>query len=540
MTDPTQLIDLTVTPERSGVPLGQATDLAVVIDLRAAGDAVGGPRPSLSVVFVLDASGSMQGDPIRQVKDSVERLVDLLAPSDQVSVVAFANNPIVVAERAPLTPAHKAHLKRRLQGVQANGGTGMTSGLQAGATALGARGQNQRQVVLLLTDGAPTDGASKESLGAIAQGLRPDISTTTLGYGPNHNADLLDGVAKAGGGQYWYIPDPQEAQVEFARALGAQGDVVVDGVELVLLPGEGTEIEEVLDGGRVRVSAKGLVLPRPDLRAEQLHTTIVRLRIDARSEAGRIQPLSVQLRYRKAGQTTVRHVDVVLPVDVVHGEPAVNLEALRKVALARAENKRAEARHQADQGRFDAAAVVLRAVVTELEALPGYVKMDASPVSEAVEQLIDEIQAYETRPSAQEYMEFRSTNLAVDIGQGSKHQSDNKAQSATSRALMAGVVDQVVIGDILVRRAGAPDRLVPLSGELTIGRVEGNDIVLATGNISKRHTRIVARDGKVIVVDLKATNGTYVNGKRVGAPQIIGPDDKVFIGDFELRFQRKK
>ncbi|MDP2339554.1 MAG: VWA domain-containing protein [Deltaproteobacteria bacterium] len=540
MTDTTKMLDVDVTAERAGVPIGRAVELAVVVDLRAAGDAVGGPRPALSVTFVLDSSGSMQGDPIRQVKDSVERLIDLLSPTDEVAVVAFADNPVVVADRAPLTPTHKAALKRRLQGVQARGGTGMTAGLRSGATALGARSENQRQVLLLLTDGAPTDGASKESLGAIAQELRPDISTTTMGYGPNHNADLLDGVAKAGGGQYWYIPDPQEAQVEFARALGAQGDVVVDGVELVLLPAEGTEILEVLDAGKVRVSANGLVVPRPDLRAEQLHTTIVRLRIDARSEAGRLKPLAVQVRYRKAGQSVVQTIDTGLAVDVVHGEPAINVEATRKVALANAEVKRAEARHHADQGHFDAAAVVLRALVKELEALPGYAKMDGSPVSEAVEQLLDEIQAYETRPSAQEYMEFRSTNLQVDIGQGSRHSADVKAQSATSRALMAGVVDQVVVGDIVVRHKGRADVVIPLAGELTIGRVEGNDIVLPFGNVSKRHTRIAARDGRVIVVDLKATNGTYINGARVSTPQVIGPDDKIVIGDSTLTFEPKK
>ncbi len=540
MDDRTPLLSADVSAERAGIPLGVTTELAVVISLRAAGDAVGGPRPALSVAFVLDASGSMRGDPIAQVKDSVERLIELLAPNDQVSIVAFADNPVVVSERGPLTPGHKAHLKRRLQGVQALGGTGMTRGLQQGASALGPRGDNERQVVLLLTDGAPTDGASTESLAAVALGLRPNVSTTTLGYGPNHNADLLDGVARAGGGQYWYIPDPQDAQVEFARALGAQGDVVVDGVELVLLPSEGTEILEVLAAGKVRVSANGLVVPRPDLRSEQTHTTIVRLRIDAGSEAGRTKPLSVQVRYRRAGAAAIHNVEAALVVDVVHGEGSVNPGAQRLVALAGAEIKRASARHQADQGRFDAAAAVLRAVVKDLEALPGYAKMDGGSVSEAVEQLLDEIQAYETRPSAQQYMEFRSTNLGVDLAQGSKHAADVKAQSQSSRALMAGVVDQQVIGNIVVRQPGHADVVVPLAGELTIGRVPGNDIVLALGNISKRHTRIVARDGKVVVVDLKATNGTFVNGQRVGAPQIVGPGDKIQIGASELHFEARQ
>ena len=72
-------------------------------------------------------------------------------------------------------------------------------------------------------------------------------------------------------------------------------------------------------------------------------------------------------------------------------------------------------------------------------------------------------------------------------------------------------------------------------GEITIGRVQGNDIILPKGNISKRHSRIVLKDGKFIIVDLKSTNGTYVNGKKITAPQVVKASDKIYIGDFTLQ-----
>ncbi|MFN7132506.1 MAG: FHA domain-containing protein, partial [Myxococcales bacterium] len=70
--------------------------------------------------------------------------------------------------------------------------------------------------------------------------------------------------------------------------------------------------------------------------------------------------------------------------------------------------------------------------------------------------------------------------------------------------------------------------------EVTIGRIQGNDIVLAKGNVSKHHSRIVLKDGKFIIVDLKSTNGTYVNGKRISAPQVLKETDKIYIGDYIL------
>src|SRR5260370_42476248 len=83
---------------------------------------------------------------------------------------------------------------------------------------------------------------------------------------------------------------------------------------------------------------------------------------------------------------------------------------------------------------------------------------------------------------------------------------------------------------ILTEKGGSTQRLDFESEEITIGRVDENDICLPKGNISKKHTKIVVKDGKIIVLDLKSTNGTYVNAKKLAGPQVIAPTDKVYIG----------
>ena len=70
--------------------------------------------------------------------------------------------------------------------------------------------------------------------------------------------------------------------------------------------------------------------------------------------------------------------------------------------------------------------------------------------------------------------------------------------------------------------------------EVLIGRVKGNDIVLGKSNISKRHSRIVVKDGKIILIDLKSTNGTFVNGEKITGPHVMQEGDKIFIGDFTI------
>ena len=85
---------------------------------------------------------------------------------------------------------------------------------------------------------------------------------------------------------------------------------------------------------------------------------------------------------------------------------------------------------------------------------------------------------------------------------------------------------------IITEKGGEQRRMVFDKPEVTIGRVQGNDIVLPKGNVSKRHARIVLKDGKFIIVDLKSTNGTYVNGRKITSPLVIKETDKIYIGDF--------
>ena len=87
---------------------------------------------------------------------------------------------------------------------------------------------------------------------------------------------------------------------------------------------------------------------------------------------------------------------------------------------------------------------------------------------------------------------------------------------------------------VIHEKGGQPRRQEFDKNEVTIGRVQGNDIVLPKQNVSKKHSRIVVKDGKFIIVDLKSTNGTYVNGRKIASPMVIKETDKIYIGDFIL------
>lgn len=70
--------------------------------------------------------------------------------------------------------------------------------------------------------------------------------------------------------------------------------------------------------------------------------------------------------------------------------------------------------------------------------------------------------------------------------------------------------------------------------ELLIGRHHACDVVLSESSVSRRHARLVFRDGAWVVQDLESTNGTIVNGVRVGRCA-LRPGDRLLLGDAELR-----
>ncbi len=64
-------------------------------------------------------------------------------------------------------------------------------------------------------------------------------------------------------------------------------------------------------------------------------------------------------------------------------------------------------------------------------------------------------------------------------------------------------------------------------GTTFLGRSLRNQVVLEDGSVSNRHLKVVRVGGKVFVEDLRSTNGTRVNGRRVDPGQSV----EVVVGD---------
>jgi hypothetical protein len=70
--------------------------------------------------------------------------------------------------------------------------------------------------------------------------------------------------------------------------------------------------------------------------------------------------------------------------------------------------------------------------------------------------------------------------------------------------------------------------------ELLVGRSSACDVVLGDPTVSRKHARLILRDGRWVLQDLGSTNGSRLNGRRVGRCQ-LRPGDDLWLGEARLR-----
>jgi pSer/pThr/pTyr-binding forkhead associated (FHA) protein len=85
-------------------------------------------------------------------------------------------------------------------------------------------------------------------------------------------------------------------------------------------------------------------------------------------------------------------------------------------------------------------------------------------------------------------------------------------------------------------RAGAAFQV---NGGVTIGRSPQTDIQIDDPFASGRHARIYERGGLFYVEDMGSTNGTYLNGEKLGSQELLRAEDRIRIGDTEFRYDQR-
>lgn len=184
------------------------------------------PDAQISVILVLDVSGSMRGAPLADAKAAARQFIAQLGAGDRVALLAFAEridfDAIDPTREIDFTTDHIAVLNR-IDALQAGGATPLYDALFK-AVQTADRADLGHRAVLLLTDGVDEDGsgtrpgsqvASSDTPIQIAQ--RTNIPIFTIGLGNAIDAGYLERVARTTGATYQFAPRSGELQATFVN-----------------------------------------------------------------------------------------------------------------------------------------------------------------------------------------------------------------------------------------------------------------------------------------------------------------------------------
>jgi Ca-activated chloride channel homolog len=172
------------------------------------------PPVPREMIFVLDCSGSMDGDPIAAAKRALEKCLQRLGPGDTFQIIRFSSEASQMGPApVPATPENVRQGLRYLQSLDSEGGTEMITGIRA---ALGFPHTPGRfRIVSFMTDGYI--GNEREILAEVQRRLGP-ARVFSFGVGTAVNRYLIEGLARVGRGTAAYVL-PDDASRNAADAL---------------------------------------------------------------------------------------------------------------------------------------------------------------------------------------------------------------------------------------------------------------------------------------------------------------------------------
>ncbi len=355
-----ETLQLKLVPDHSVVVRSRPQEVIIKIDLTAVEEKTREHRTPLNIAVVLDKSGSMNGAKLEKTKQAAMQLVDRLAPDDIFSLVVFSDAARV------LVPAQKVEdkeaLKRRIEGIRADGSTALYDGVKMGADQLKEYFSNKRiNRVILLSDGIANVGpSSPRELRRLGSDLSErGVAVTTIGVGEDYNEDVMAGIAQASDANYYYVKDTEKLPGIFAKELGGMMCVAARDVRIEIICPKGIKPLGFI-GRTEEFSGQSCTVNLSQFAGGQNRYLLLRCQTDnEQTEIARVKVSYTDELGNGRTQTVTGAVRVSYSDSVAAHEKSINNSVVAQKELLLAAVAKDTAMAEADAGNYQRAAQIL-------------------------------------------------------------------------------------------------------------------------------------------------------------------------------------
>ena len=218
----------------------------VMVELRGQEDATGGSLQT-STALVIDTSGSMAGERVKQAQEASRRWVQRALNGDLVTVIGFSEHARELVPRTRLDDGNRSDVIAKLAGIQPAGDTCLSCGVERGLASVADPERIQRVVVL--SDGLANVGIRDVSGARLIAATCRDrgISVSTIGLGTGYNEKVLSALAFDSNGLHHFVQDARDLPQVFEREEATLRATVASDVRAEIHLANGVKLVQVLD-----------------------------------------------------------------------------------------------------------------------------------------------------------------------------------------------------------------------------------------------------------------------------------------------------
>ncbi|XXX78726.1 VWA domain-containing protein [Sorangium sp. So ce134] len=326
-------------------------------------------RAPLSIVIVLDTSGSMAGEKLEQAKRSAVQLLRDLRDDDEIAFVRYSSDSELLQ---PLARAGRvrADLIARVQALESSGGTNIAPALAQGVLALADAGKGRVRRVILASDGL--DGTRARSEEVARESAGRGITTSSLGIGLDFDEAYMGAVAQAGRGNFAFVKDASALAAFLQRELRETAATTIEGASARLKLPAGVRLVHA-SGADARPLASGdeVELALGSLFSGDERRVILELAASLDSDAART--IEGQVRWSRVGgdaaQARIAGLTLTGSTSAEAVEAGKDLAVLADAMSVVASRRQIEAADAYQQGDIGRAQRLIDQSMSELSAV---------------------------------------------------------------------------------------------------------------------------------------------------------------------------